>query len=332
MKDRYGRSIEYMRVSVTDRCNIRCVYCMPANGVQWVDHTEILTFEEIARICRIGSELGISRIKLTGGEPLVRNNLAGLVRMLKETAGIEQVTLTTNGILLKDQIDDLVAAGVNAINISMDTLDEDYYRKVTRIGELSRVLEGIDAALSYSNVKVKINCVPMKETKSEEYIRLAGLAKEKPVEVRFIEMMPVGLGKEFAGIDSEEMTEILEAAYGKAEKYTKKLGNGPASYIQFDGFCGRIGFISAVSHQFCDTCNRIRLTSGGLLKPCLQYGTAADLKKLLRNGAADDEIRAQMEKTIMNKPAHHCFADIGNQTGESEGGELETKRMSEIGG
>lgn len=332
MKDGYGRKIEYMRVSVTDRCNLRCVYCMPADGVQWVDHSGILTFEEIVRICRIGTELGISKIKLTGGEPLVRHNLASLVRLLKETKGIEQVTLTTNGILLKDQLDDLVSAGVDAINVSLDTLDEEYYKKITRTGELSRVLEAIDAALSYGNVKVKINCVPMKDTKNEEYIRLAGLAKEKPLEIRFIEMMPVGLGKEFVGIASEQMAEILESAYGKYEEYTKKLGNGPAKYVHFKGFSGRIGFISAVSHQFCGTCNRIRLTAEGSLKPCLQYGTAADLRGLMRSGAGDDEIKAVMEKMILHKPEHHCFADGDNLMGGLINNQLETKRMSEIGG
>lgn len=332
MKDRYSRSIEYMRVSVTDRCNLRCVYCMPEDGVQWVGHSEILTFEEIARICRIGTEIGISKIKLTGGEPLVRNRLADLVKMLKETEGINQVTLTTNGILLKDQIDELVSAGLDAVNISLDTLDETYYKKVTRTGELSTVLAGLDAALSYKNIKVKINCVPMKDTRAEEYIRLAALAKDQPVEVRFIEMMPVGLGKAFAGISGDQMLGILEEAYGKSEQYTKKLGNGPATYVHFDGFSGRIGFISAVSHQFCGSCNRIRLTSEGFLKACLQYGGGVDLRALLRSGAEDEEIKMQMEKTILNKPEHHHFADSTEELSSQEKADLETKGMSAIGG
>ena len=349
MRDRFGRTIDYMRVSVTDRCNLRCVYCMPAEGVASVPHEQILTFDEIARICGIGAELGIRRIKLTGGEPLVRRDLPELVGMLKGITGIEQVTLTTNGTLLKEQINGLVSCGLDAVNISIDTLDPERYREVTRGGSVEKALEGLDAAAAVPGLSVKVNCVPLKATGSnlkgtgsngtedEEYIRLALLAKEGKADVRFIEMMPIGLGKHFAGRGGDEILGILEKAYGKAEPCTGRLGNGPAEYVQFPGFGKRIGFISAVSHQFCGGCNRVRLTSEGYLKPCLQYESGTDLKTLLRGGAGDPEIKAAMEKAFYEKPAHHQFG-VNGQPGENSQGKscaeetLETKEMSRIGG
>ena len=348
MRDRFGRTIDYMRVSVTDRCNLRCVYCMPAEGVASVPHEQILTFDEIARVCRVGAELGIRRIKLTGGEPLVRRDLPELVGMLKGITGIEQVTLTTNGTLLKEQINGLVSCGLDAVNISIDTLDPERYREVTRGGSVEKALEGLDAAAAVPGLSVKVNCVPLKATGSnltgsngteedEEYIRLALLAKEGKADVRFIEMMPIGLGKHFAGRGGDEILGILEKVYGKAESCTGRLGNGPAEYVQFPGFRRRIGFISAVSHQFCGRCNRVRLTSEGYLKPCLQYERGTDLKTLLRGGAGDPEIKAAMEKAFYEKPAHHQFG-VNGQPGENSQGKscaeeaLETKEMSRIGG
>ena len=348
MRDQFGRTIDYMRVSVTDRCNLRCVYCMPAEGVASVPHEQILTFDEIARICGIGAELGIRRIKLTGGEPLVRRDLPELVGMLKGITGIEQVTLTTNGTLLKEQINGLVSHGLDAVNISMDTLDQERYREITRGGSVEKALEGLDAAAAVPGLSVKVNCVPLKATGSnltgsngteedEEYIRLALLAKEGKADVRFIEMMPIGLGKHFAGRGGDEILGILEKVYGKAESCTGRVGNGPAEYVQFPGFRRRIGFISAVSHQFCGGCNRVRLTSEGYLKPCLQYESGTDLKTLLRGGAGDPEIRAAMKKAFYEKPAHHQFGVNGQPGENSQGGSfaeeaLETKEMSRIGG
>ena len=348
MIDQFGRNVDYMRVSVTDRCNLRCVYCMPAEGVASVPHEQILTFDEIARICGIGAELGIRRIKLTGGEPLVRRDLPELVGMLKGITGIEQVTLTTNGTLLKEQINGLVSCGLDAVNISIDTLDPERYREVTPGGSVEKALEGLDAAAAVPGLSVKVNCVPLKATGSnltgsngteedEEYIRLALLAKEGKADVRFIEMMPIGLGKHFAGRGGDEILGILEKVYGKAESCTGRLGNGPAEYVQFPGFRRRIGFISAVSHQFCGRCNRVRLTSEGYLKPCLQYESGTDLKTLLRGGAGDPEIKAAMEKAFYEKPAHHQFG-VNGQPGENSQGKscaeetLETKEMSRIGG
>ena len=299
MIDQYGRTIEYLRISVTDRCNLRCVYCMPEEGIEQLPHEQILTFDEIERVCRISTELGISKIKLTGGEPLVRKGLPDLLGKIKRISGIEQVTLTTNGILLKNQLDELMRQGLDAVNISIDTLDETCYHTVTRCGELNQALEGLQAALEYPNLRVKLNCVPMNQSE-EEYIQMAEYAKEHPLEVRFIEMMPIGMGKACQGKSRDELLELLEKAFGNAEPYEKYLGNGPAEYVSFPGFQGRIGFISAVSHKFCDSCNRIRLTAEGYLKLCLQYESGIDLRKLLRSGATDEEVKEAMRQAIAN--------------------------------
>ena len=334
MRDQFGRNIDYMRVSVTDRCNLRCIYCMPEEGIPCVSHSDILTFDEIRRICGIGAELGISRIKLTGGEPLVRRGLPGLLGMLKKIPGIEQVTLTTNGILLKDNINELVSNGLDAVNISIDTLDPEYYHKITRRGGIEEVLSGLDAALSYPALKVKVNCVPLKGMPEETYVQLASLAKDRDVDVRFIEMMPIGLGKEYCGVSGQEIYNILKERFGEAERCNGKFGNGPAVYVQFSGFQGKIGFIDAVTHKFCSTCNRVRLTSEGRLKLCLQYETGIDMRKLLRSGADDEVIRQEMRRVIYEKPARHHFADGRPDTPASLSGDekLETRDMSQIGG
>lgn len=329
MIDQYGRTIEYLRISVTDRCNLRCVYCMPEEGIEQLPHEQILTFDEIERVCRISTELGISKIKLTGGEPLVRKGLPDLLGKIKRISGIEQVTLTTNGILLKNQLDELMRQGLDAVNISIDTLDETCYHTVTRCGELNQALEGLQAALEYPNLRVKLNCVPMNQSE-EEYIQMAEYAKEHPVEVRFIEMMPIGMGKACQGKSRDELLELLEKALGNAEPYEKHLGNGPAEYVSFSGFQGRIGFISAVSHKFCDSCNRIRLTAEGYLKLCLQYESGIDLRKLLRSGATDEELKEAMRQAIWEKPACHNFSD--ERRDEEVGQKKEHRAMYGIGG
>ena len=329
MIDQYGRTIEYLRISVTDRCNLRCVYCMPEEGIEQLPHEQILTFDEIERICRISTKLGISKIKLTGGEPLVRKGLPDLLGKIKRISGIEQVTLTTNGILLKNQLDELMRQGLDAVNISIDTLDETCYHTVTRCGELNQALEGLQAALEYPNLRVKLNCVPMNQSE-EEYIQMAEYVKEHPLEVRFIEMMPIGMGKACHGKSRDELLELLEKAFGNAEPYEKHLGNGPAEYVSFSGFQSRIGFISAVSHKFCDSCNRIRLTAEGYLKLCLQYESGIDLRKLLRSGATDEEVKEAMRQAIWKKPACHNFSD--ERRDEEVGQKKEHRGMYGIGG
>lgn len=253
MRDQFERNINYMRVSVTDLCNLRCVYCMPKEGIRQISHDEILTFDEIARVCRIGAELGISRIKLTGGEPLVRKGIEDLAEMICRIPGIEQVTLTTNGILLKDKLPALKKAGISAVNISLDTMDRAQYQELTGKDCLLQVMEGIRAALE-QGMRVKINCVALNECNEFQWGKLAALAKEYPLDVRFIEMMPIGLGKAYQGSMQEVIQKNLENIYGAAKPDSGAVrGNGPAVYWEFPGFQGKIGFISAISHKFCKT-------------------------------------------------------------------------------
>lgn len=325
MVDQFGRNINYIRVSVTDRCNLRCVYCMPAEGVEQVPHTEILGYDEIVRIVKISAQKGISRVKLTGGEPLVRKDLASLAGELTKLPGIEQVTLTTNGVLLKEQIKGLAEAGICAVNVSLDTLDREMYKSLTRRDELVRVLAGIQEALKYPQVKVKINCVPLMGVNEDQWAPLAEFAKNLPVDVRFIEMMPIGLGKEYHGRYQEEILQGLRRKFGEERSISGEFGNGPGVYVQFEGFRGKIGFISAISHKFCSNCNRVRLTAEGFLKPCLQYACGVDLKEPIRSGVSDEKLAQLVEEAIYRKPKSHHF-----ESGEDP--EFEQNKMSRIGG
>ena len=270
MLDKLNRKIDYLRISVIDRCNLRCVYCMPEEGIESIPHDEILTYDEILRICEIVSELGIRKIKITGGEPLVRKDIVNLIRDIKNIDKIEQVTLTTNGILLHEMLDDLYDAGIDAINISLDTLNKDNFKKITRRDGLEKVLMSIDKAYDLG-IRVKINCLAIRDFNLSELVEIASFAKDREIDVRFIELMPIGFGKKYTQIDNDEILSILESRFGTFEIVTEKRGNGPAKYYRNQNMKGCIGFISAISHEFCETCNRVRLTSNGFLKLCLQY-------------------------------------------------------------
>ncbi len=324
MKDGFGRTIDYIRISVTDRCNLRCVYCMPETGVTPLEHGDILSYEEILRICGILAELGVTKVKLTGGEPLIRKNLSYLVAGLKNISGIQKVTLTTNGVLLADQLPELMAAGLDAVNISIDTLDEGKYHQVTRCGHRNDVLRGLEAALFYKELPVKINCVPV-FSDNKNLLEMAGLAKDHPVHVRFIEMMPIGLGRNYDFLSENAIKAVLEDVYGPLVPCKETLGNGPCHYYTVDGFLGKIGFISAISHKFCHQCNRVRLSAEGYLKTCLQYDTGSDLRALMRSGGDDRALLELIERTILEKPASHHFNE------GPEGGD-EDRRMYQIGG
>ena len=233
MLDQYRRNIEYIRISITDRCNLRCMYCMPEGGIEQVEHSDILTYDEITRLCRILAPKGICKVKITGGEPLVRKNAAELVSMIKSIPGIDNVTLTTNGILLGEQIQDLARAGIDAVNISLDALTEDMFEKITRRKGLDRVLEGMDKALQFPHVRVKVNCVLLHGVNEDQWIPIAGFAKDRPVDVRFIEMMPIGYGRKYCGEETEDhVRHLLEGAYGKADSLSGRFGNGPSTYMQ----------------------------------------------------------------------------------------------------
>ncbi|WP_283624628.1 GTP 3',8-cyclase MoaA [Clostridium butyricum] len=327
MIDIYKRKIDYIRISITDRCNLRCVYCMPENGINLVKHDDILSYEEIIRLCRMFSKLGISKVKITGGEPLVRKDVYKLIKGIKEVEGIENVTLTTNGILLEGMIDDLVKSGLDAVNISIDTLKDDTYKSLTRVGDVNNVLNAINECLKYKDLKVKINCVPIKGKNEDELIDLLKLSKDNDISIRFIEMMPIGLGKNMNGLNDEEVKSLIEDNIGKLTAFNGKLGNGPSDYFTLEGYKGKIGFISAVNHKFCETCNRVRLTCEGFLKACLQYDIGTDLRKMLRSGKSDEEIMNAIEATIYNKPESHNFKLI-----KDDEEKIEHRAMSQIGG
>ncbi len=323
MLDRYGRVINYLRISVTDRCNLRCCYCMP-EGVQDVGMKNILTFEEIWEIVRTGVSLGITHIRITGGEPLVRKGCVDLIRGIREIPGVETITMTTNGVLLGNYGKQLKEAGVDGVNISLDTLDPEEFYKITGKRELQEVLAGI-RAVKNAGLPVKLNAVNRKEL---DPIPLVRYAQEENLPLRFIEMMPVGYGKKYVGRSNEELRETLEAVCGKAECMTNReelsrMGSGPAVYYQFSDLKVPVGFISAIHGKFCDTCNRVRLTAEGYLKLCLCYDEGEDLRRVLREGEKEN-LRTIMEQTIFRKPAAHCFEHPAEMT--------ETHEMVKIGG
>ncbi|TQI68608.1 GTP 3',8-cyclase MoaA [Clostridium sp. KNHs216] len=323
MTDRFGRTIDYMRVSVTDRCNLRCKYCMPY-GIRLARHCDLLTYEELLRVCRAAVGLGIVKYKLTGGEPLLRRNFAEFAARVKEINGVEQVTLTTNGQLLAPQLDALCSAGLDGVNISLDTLRNEKYKDVTGTDGVSAdtVRQTVELCVR-RGMRVKVNAVLMADTYGD-IVPLAALARQLPVDVRFIELMPIGEGATVKGLSTELALNLLRRQWPDLEPTEEKRGNGPARYYSTRKLTGRIGLISAVSRCFCTSCNRVRLTSTGLLKPCLCYDTAEDLRALLRGGATDGELEAAVRRAIEKKPQAHCFSCAQNVT--------EHRSMSQIGG
>jgi cyclic pyranopterin phosphate synthase len=313
MQDGFGRTIDYMRVSVTDKCNLRCIYCMPPEGVEWVPHSEILSFEEMLRICAAAVELGINKFKITGGEPLVRRGLTSFIRSLKRVRGIESVTLTTNALVLGDFLDEIVDAGIDAVNISLDTLNAEVFRHITRSDGFEKVMRSVRLALN-SRLTLKINCVPARGVNDDDIVPLAELARRENIAVRFIELMPLGLGANLFPVPQAEVFERLRQAFGDLQAFDGQLGNGPASYYSAAGFVGKIGFISAISHNFCGFCSRLRLTSAGILRPCLASDMGVDLKAVIRSGGDAAAITGTLRAAILLKPMMHDFyKNGGNQ-------------------
>ncbi len=323
MNDGLGRNIDYVRISVTDKCNLRCRYCMP-DDIEHVDMKDILSFEEICEITGCMAHLGITHVKLTGGEPLIRRGICDLVRMIKGIKGIEQVTLTTNGVFLKDHLPGLMDAGIDAVNVSIDTLDRKRYRDITGSDELQKVIAGVNAALN-AGLGIRINAVTVLGT--EDAGSLVEYARENAVDVRFIELMPIGFARDYGALGHDRLLRWFGEKYPGA-KVCGEHGNGPAKYYAVPGFKGRIGFISPISDRFCNDCNRIRLTTKGFLKGCLCYDTGADLMPIIRSSVNTDErydmLCRAIEKVIKEKPAGHDFAHAENVS--------ETLPMSAIGG
>lgn len=325
MIDQFGRTIDYVRISVTDRCNLRCTYCMPTEGVEEFQCKDILSYEEMIRLCRIFASLGIKKIKITGGEPLVRLNVCKLIAAIKAIKGIEQVTITTNGVLLEAMAEELICSGIDSINISLDTVKRENFKQLTRRDHLDEVMRGIDKLVRMQYKKIKINCVPIEEVNGDQIAQIASLAKEYPIAVRFIELMPIGMATDYTAIDKENLLQSLHKAYGELIPWNGNLGNGPAKYFSVRGFKGKIGFIEALHHKFCDQCNRVRLTSNGFLKLCLQYDMGIDLRKVLRSNADDAYIQKIIEKNIILKPREHYFNDSTTPASDQ-------RKMFQVGG
>jgi len=326
MQDRFQRNINYLRISLTDRCNLRCVYCMPPEGVQWLPHSEVLTIEEIVEVVNAGVQVGIRKVRLTGGEPLVRRGIIDLIRRLNDIPEIDDIAITTNGILLGDMASDLKAAGLKRVNISLDTIDPARFRRITRCGDLNLVLRSIDKALEYGLEPVKINTVAMRGFNDDELVDLAKLTLDKPLHVRFIELMPIGTSDDWSHvkfISSQEISELISGTLGTLEDEKRIPGSGPARYCRLAGAQGTIGFISAMSNHFCSTCNRMRLTASGQLRPCLFCGREVDLKQVLRSGGGQDELVRIFEEAILSKPDSHDMTTSW---------EKEDRVMSQIGG
>lgn len=352
LTDPFNRRIDYLRVSITDRCNFRCVYCMPEQGFPATPKTEQLTFEEMARLVRIAVELGITKVRLTGGEPLLRKELPALVREISSFPGIEDISCTTNGFMLEELACVLALSGLHRVNVSLDTLQPERFTAIARRGSLDRVLAGIDAAFDAGLNPVKINCVLMKGVNDDEVADFAQLTMDRELHVRFIELMPMRWNldegpsykagcvselvqlKQTRGdmlsdtqmrrmfLSSETAKSKIESALGKMEDADVRT-NGPARTYRLPGAAGSVGFISQITNDFCSRCNRLRLTHDGFLRPCLMSDGELDLRTPIRSGASDEDLAALYRHVVDHKPERHYLA---------EGQKVVGRGMSQIGG
>jgi cyclic pyranopterin phosphate synthase len=327
--DAYNRPISYLRISVTDRCNLRCIYCMPPEGVPWRSHDDILRYEEIETIVRAAAELGITKVRLTGGEPLTRLGVVDLVRKLAHIPGIDDLAMTTNGILLSRYAADLAEAGLQRVNVSLDTLRPERFRRITRRGQLEDVLIGMEAAREAGLEPIKINTVVIRGMNDDEVVDLAQKTMVAAWNVRFIEVMPVGNGAladddwRERVVTAREIRQRIESALGELEPAKISTGNGPARYYRLPGARGTLGFITPISEHFCYQCNRLRLTADGQLRPCLLSDQEIDLRTPLRQGADVAQIKDLLLQGIENKPWEHHLDELERP---------EKRAMSEIGG
>lgn len=327
LADTHGHRISYLRISVTDRCNLRCVYCMPEEGIEKQSHQTIMRYEEIVEVVKTFATLGVRAVRLTGGEPLVRPDLHKLIEMIAVVPGIQDISMTTNGILLANQAERLAAAGLRRVNISLDTLQEEKYQHITRFGSLDDVWRGIEAAEKFNLSPIKLNVVTLRGVNDDEFRDLAALTYEHPWSVRFIELMPIGnqvrWGKDFpspeeAFISSSEIREMLSDLDLTPVK--TRVGSGPAREYRLKGALGTVGFISPLTEHFCAACNRMRLTADGNLRPCLLSDIEIPLLETLKSGRP---IQPLLEQALLLKPSGHHL-DLQELP--------EKRKMKEIGG
>jgi cyclic pyranopterin phosphate synthase len=305
--DHYNRRITYLRVSVTDRCNLRCSYCVPVKDLTLLNHCDILSYEEILRVLQTAAEIGIEKVRLTGGEPLVRRNFVHFVESVCRIAAFKEVSITTNGVHLKEKAQEIFDAGVRRINVSLDTLDPLKYAKITGRDYFDKVWEGLEEAEAVGFSPIKLNVVAMRGINDDELLEFARLSRRKPYHIRFIEYMPIGHDNRWTPetyISSDEIKSKLES-FSPLHKIPHLTDDGPAKRCRFESAKGEIGFISALSHHFCSTCNRLRLTADGKLRPCLFAEDEVDIKTPLRSGCSQEDLRCVFQQAIANKPEGH---------------------------
>ncbi|MPQ30929.1 GTP 3',8-cyclase MoaA [Clostridium estertheticum] len=319
MRDSHGRNINYLRISVTDRCNLRCIYCMPEQGIKKLEHVDILRFEEIFKIVKVSEKLGINKVRYTGGEPLVMKDIDKLIYETSKLQGIKDISITTNGILLADMASDLKKAGLKRVNISLDTLDDVKFKSITRIGNLDKVMKSIDRCLTLGLKPVKINTVLMRGFNDTEFEDFLNLTREMPIEIRFIELMPIGEGIKIYDKSKISFMEILKNHPELTQIENEK--SSTAQMYKIKGAKGKIGFISPVSCKFCADCNKIRLTSTGTIKPCLHSKEEINLKQYLNN---EEMLTNALKQAIFDKPLEHHLEE--EKISRSE------KMMYQIGG
>ena len=319
MVDSFSRKIDYLRVSITDRCNLRCKYCVSDNFTRY-PRQEILQYEEFLRLCTIMARLGVESFRVTGGEPLMRKGCVGFIQSLKSIPDAKNVTLTTNGVLLNNYIQDLAHARLDGLNISLDSVCRENYRNITGADAFDSVWQALHKAVEYG-IPTKINSVIVKGVNSHEILKIAEIAEKMPVNVRFIELMPTGVNKGCKGVPSTEVLQIISKKYGPLTMCNSVNGSGPARYYGSNCLIGKIGFISPINHIFCQCCNRLRVSSTGFLRLCLHHDTGIDLKCLLRGSATDDEIKQAILTAVYEKPQRHFLQS-----------ETNLQDMSKIGG
>ncbi|GCE02920.1 GTP 3',8-cyclase MoaA [Dictyobacter aurantiacus] len=311
--DSYGRRIKSMRISITDKCNFRCTYCMPAEGLPWLKKDEILSYEEIIRIARVSVQMGIEQIRLTGGEPLVRRDVPELVRQLGQLEGLRSLSLTTNGILLKQQAKALAEAGLTRINVSLDSLLREKFARLTRRDQLDKVLEGLAELEHYPSIRpIKINAVAMRGYTEEEVLAFARLARDKAYVVRWIEFMPLDADQIWRKEDiltGAEIKQIIESEYGPLQRITSGDPSETARRYTFSDGIGEVGFINPVSEPFCSTCDRIRLTADGQLRTCLFGTEETDLRTIVRTHTDDEPLVEAIRQAVLNKELKHYIGD-----------------------
>jgi cyclic pyranopterin phosphate synthase len=309
LTDTHDRRLNYLRISITDRCNLRCLYCVPDGRLPKLNHEDVLTYEELLRLVTIGTSMGITKVRVTGGEPLVRKGVYDFLKSLSTLGPLEDLSLTTNAVLLGANLDRLKQAGIRRINVSLDTLRRDRYREITGYDQFEGVWAGLEKALEMGFAPIKINVVAMRGINDDEFIEMGRLTQKYPFHVRFIEYMPIGNARmdPKGKLLTSEIKQIL-APLGALLPVSRQINDGPAQRYRIEGAPGELGFISSVSHHFCDRCNRLRLTANGQLRVCLLSDQQTDLRTPLREGASDEALARLIRQAVRNKKAHHHLA------------------------